>query len=503
MPTKVNLKLNRNFEVDEVDPRIYGGFIEHLGRAIYSGIYEPDHPEADERGFRKDVMALIDDLNVPVIRYPGGNFVSGYDWEDGVGPKENRPNRLELSWNSIEPNEFGTNEFMDWLSEVEAEPMMALNLGTRGIDAARNYIEYCNHPGGTKYSEMRKKHGYEKPHDIKLWCLGNEMDGPWQIGHKTAEEYGRLANETASVLRKVDSDLELVVCGSSSRDMPTFPEWEMTVLEHTYENVDYISMHQYLGNEEDNLKDYLAQPKGVNDYIKTVVSICDYMKAKKGSNKQIDLAFDEWNVWFHSTEADKNVEPWQKAPSLLEDVYTFEDSLVVGLMLITLLKNADRVKIACLAQLVNVIAPIMTEKGGNAWKQTIYYPFYHASNYGRGKVLQTQIFAPTYNSKNFDNVSLLEAVGVHKESDDEVTIFAVNRSKSETLSLECELGGFAIQEIVEHTVLENKDVKARNTAKNPNNVCPHQNSEVEFRGNTITSNLPELSWNVIRVKLEE
>ena len=494
---KALMKLDDSFTVGEVDDRLFGSFIEHLGRAIYGGIYEPDHPQTDERGFRRDVIDLVKELQVPIIRYPGGNFVSGYDWEDGVGPREERPQKLDLAWRSVEPNSFGTNEFLDWLKEVDSSPMMAVNLGTRGIDAARNFVEYCNHEGGSYWSNMRKEHGYEQPHDIKTWCLGNEMDGPWQTGHKPAEDYGKLALQAGKAMKQVDPSIELVVCGSSNRQMPTFPEWEKTVLDHTYEFVDYISLHQYLGNQEDDLTNYLAQTEGVNDFIETVIAVCDYIKAKKDSSKEIHLSFDEWNVWFHSHEADQNQEPWQVAPPILEDVYTFEDALVVGLFLITLLKHADRVKIACLAQLVNVIAPIMTENGGACWKQTIYYPFAHASRYGRGTVLQTEINAPDYETEDYGSVSLVDGVAVREEQG--ITIFAVNRDQEDDLNFECRINNVSQIEVQEHLVLEHEDIKARNTKEKPDNVTPHNKGNAKVKEGKITAELPSLSWNVIRL----
>src|SRR5690606_37636106 len=280
------------------------------------------------------------------------------------------------------------------------------NLGTRGVDEARDFIEYCNHPGGTYWSDLRRSHGYKEPHNIKVWCLGNAMDGPWQIGHKTAEEYGRLACETAKVMKWVDPSIELVICGSSHINMPTFAEWEATVLDHTYDLVDYISLHQYYGNRSNDTPNYLAKTLDMDRFIKSVISICDFVKAKKRSKKTINLSFDEWNVWYHSNEEDRKIPPWQIAPPQLEDVYTFEDALLVGLMLITLINHADRVKIACLAQLVNVIAPIMTRTGGPAWAQTIYYPFLHASTYGRGVALRPVMTTPVYDTKDFEAVPL-------------------------------------------------------------------------------------------------
>jgi len=496
---KARMVLDKDFKIGEVDKRIYGSFIEHLGRAVYGGIYEPDHPQADERGFRKDVIELVKELKVPIIRYPGGNFVSGYNWEDGIGPKEKRPRRLELAWRTIETNRFGVNEFVEWTKLVDSEPMMAVNLGTRGPDAARNLVEYCNHPGGTYWSDLRRSHGYEEPHNIKVWCLGNEMDGPWQIGHKTAQEYGRIACETAKVMKWVDPSIEMVACGSSNSRMSTFGEWEATVLEHTYEYVDYISLHTYYGNPENDVKNFLAKSLDMDEFISSVVSICDYIKAKKRTKKVINLSFDEWNVWYHSREADRKIQAWQIAPPQLEDVYNFEDALLVGCMLITLLKHADRVKIACLAQLVNVIAPIMTENGGEAWRQTIYYPFMHASVYGRGSVLRPAIHSPVYDCKDFERVPYLEAVAVENEENDELTVFAVNRDVDDALNLECDIRGLNGYRVIEHIVLEHDDIKAVNTKDNPYNVKPHSKGNAAVQDDMVVATLPKLSWNVIRL----
>ncbi len=498
MYKKAKMILEKDFKIAEIDNRIYGSFIEHLGRAVYGGIFEPGHPDADEKGFRKDVAGLIRELQVPLIRYPGGNFVSGYNWEDGVGPVESRPSRLELAWRTTEPNVVGTNEFMEWAKQVNAEVNMAVNLGTRGIDAARNLVEYCNHDSGSYYSDLRISHGYREPHKIKTWCLGNEMDGPWQIGHKTAAEYGRIAQEAAKAMKWVDPNIELVACGSSNRNMPTFAEWEATVLDHTYDHVEYISLHQYYGNHDNDISNYLALSLEMDDFISSVISIADYIKAKKRSKKKIHLSFDEWNVWYHSREADKLIEPWTVAPPQLEDIYNFEDALLVGCMLITMLKHADRVKIACLAQLVNVIAPIMTEENGPAWKQTIFYPYMHASVYGRGIALNPVISSPKYDSKDFTDVPTLESTAVYNEENEELTIFAVNRDIQEGLLLECDLRSFEGYKVIEHIVLENDDIKQTNSAA-AEAVKPHTNGDAAISGGQLSSMLPKLSWNVIRL----
>lgn len=496
--------VDRDFRVGEVDPRLYGSFLEHLGRAVYGGIYEPAHPTADDRGFRQDVLALVRELGTPVVRYPGGNFVSGYNWEDGVGPVADRPRRLELAWKSTEPNQVGTNEFAAWAGCAGADVMMAVNLGTRGIDAARNLVEYCNHPGGTAWSDLRAAHGVAAPHGIKLWCLGNEMDGLWQIGHKTPLEYARLAAEAAKVMRSVDPTIELVACGSTHARMPTFPDWETTVLDHAYEYVDYLSLHTYCRKKGDDLGSFLAQSLEMDDFIRSVVAACDLVRAKKRLTKRINLSFDEWNVWYHTLDQDKEIErtrPWQVAPPLLEDIYTLEDALVAGCMLITLLKHADRVKIACLAQLVNVIAPIMTVTGGPAWRQTIYYPFMHASRFGRGAVLDLQVASPTYAAADYDAVPLLEATATHDEANETLTIFAVNRGQTDPLPLHGDLRCFTGYDVVEHIVLEHPDPTARNTADHANAVVPHPHGDAAMRNGRLAATLPKLSWNVIRLAL--
>lgn len=497
---EVKMTIDRGFVTAPVDERIFGSFIEHLGRAVYGGIYQPDHVCADEDGFRTDVMELVRELQVPVIRYPGGNFVSNFFWEDSVGPLENRKPRLDLAWRCLEPNTFGLGEFARWTEKVDARMMMAVNLGTRGIADACNLLEYCNHPSGTKYSDLRRKHGVEKPYDIKLWCLGNEMDGEWQLGKKTMDEYGRISQETAKAMKLIDPSIELVSCGSSHKDMPTFPQWEATTLEYNYDYVDYISLHQYYGNLNDDSADFLAQSDDMEEFIRTVISVCDFVKAKKRSRKQICLSFDEWNVWYHSKKEEEDIiqnHPWQTAPALLEDHYNFEDALLVGLMMITLLKHADRVKIACLAQLVNVIAPIMTDATGGAWRQTIYYPFLHASRYGRGMVLQTPMDSPSHETSGHGLVKDLVSVAVYNPEKEELTVFAVNRNLEEDHLLKMDLRSFEGYRLIEKLELVSDDLKAENTPFGEN-VRPLVSRNVKEDNGYAQTVLKKASWNVIR-----
>jgi alpha-L-arabinofuranosidase len=498
---KATMTLDRDYAIGTIDKRLYGNFVEHLGRCVYGGIYEPGHPTADKNGFRRDVLELVRKLNVPVVRYPGGNFVSGFNWEDSIGPVMDRPRRLDLAWFTTETNEVGLHEFYNWAKEAGSDVMYAVNLGTRGPDAARNIVEYCNHPKGTYWSDLRRKNGREEPMNIKLWCLGNEMDGPWQMGQRTAYDYGRVAYESAKMMKWVDPSIEVVASGSSSSQMKTFGDWELTMLEECYEHVDYVSLHRYYGNAENNTPDFLASTMDLDDFIKTVVAICDSIKGKKHSNKRVHLSFDEWNVWYHSYQKDQELhklERWGRALPLLDDIYNFEDALLVGSMLITFLRNADRVKVACMAQLVNTIAPIHTRENGGAWAQTIFWPLKQASQFGRGTSLRPVVKSPVYDGKKYTGVPLVDAAAAMDENGN-VTLFFVNKDMAEDIEMSVDLRDFGTFTKIEHSLLHHDDVKAVNTESDPDNVSPRQGKGGKLEDGKFTVVLPSLSWNVVRL----
>jgi alpha-N-arabinofuranosidase len=448
------------------------------------------------------VLELVRELGVPIVRYPGGNFVSNYDWEDGIGPRDERPARLDLAWHSVEPNEVGVDEFMTWAKAAGMEPMLAVNLGTRGVGAARDLVEYCNHPGGTYWSDLCAAHGAREPHAVKVWCLGNEMDAPWQIGHKTADEYGRLAQEAAKAMKRVDESIELVACGSSNSEMPTFGEWEATVLEHTYEEVDYVSLHHYYEDIDGDLDSFLASSVGMDDFINSVVATCGYVRTKKRSKKRINLCFDEWNVWERTKFKKGPRWSWQRPPRIIEDTYDVADALVVGSLLITLLKHADRIRIACQAQLLNVIAPIRTEPGGPAWRQTIFYPFAHASRLGRGTVLRLEPESPLHDTALYGPVPLLEATATLGEDRRALTIFAINRDQREVLELNADLRAFPGYRVEEHLVLTDEETGTSNTLERQDRVRPQPRSGAEVADGRLRVVLPPLSWNVVRLGRE-
>jgi alpha-N-arabinofuranosidase len=493
------LSFDPAFVVGVVGRRLFGSFVEHMGRCVYSGIFEPGHPGADEEGFRGDVLALTRELGVSVVRYPGGNFVSGYRWEDSVGPVGLRPRRLELAWHSVESNEFGLGEFMRWAAKAGVEPMMAVNLGTRGVAEALDVLEYVNFPGGTALSDLRVAHGAVDPFGVRMWCLGNEMDGPWQIGHKTAAEYGRLAAETGKAMRMVDPGLELVACGSSSSSMPTFGSWESTVLELAYDQVDYISAHAYYEPFGDDLDSFLASGVDLDHFIESVVATADAVRARLGRSKRINLSFDEWNVW--KEKGDRAPGPpstWAIQPRISEEVYDVVDAVVVGSMLISLLRRCDRVTAACISLLTNVSAPIRSEPGGPAWRQTIFHPFALTARHARGEVLRVRIDSPTMATQRHGEVPVVDAVATVQA--EEISLFLVNRHRHEPVSVRVATGGFGEVELVEELTVSDADLGATNTAEHPDRVVPRNLGITTVDDHVLGAELPPASWTVITLR---
>jgi len=492
--------LDPAFTIAPVSRRTFGSFVEHMGRCVYTGIYEPSHPTADADGFREDVLALTRELGVSVVRYPGGNFVSGYRWEDGIGPVADRPVRRDLAWHSLETNEVGIDEFVRWARKAGVEIMYAVNLGTRGVQEALDVQEYLNQPDRTQLARLRAANGSAEPHGVTMFCLGNELDGPWQTGHKTAHEYGRLAVETARAMRSAEPGLELVACGSSNSSMPTFAAWEAEVLELAYDAVDYISAHAYYEPVDGDLGSFLASAVDMDHFITSVAATADSVGARLKSRKKIKISFDEWNVWYHSAFAAQQETEWQVAPRVIEDSYNVADAVVVGNLLISLLRHSDRVTAACQAQLVNVIAPIRTEAGGPAWRQTIFHPFALTSRLARGEVLRVETHSPSYDTARFGAVPVLDAVATHDATSGDVTVFVVNRHLTESADLAVSLAGFrAGLRVAESWTLADDDLYAVNTATDPDRVVPRPAKDADVSDGVLRASLPPVSWTAVRL----
>ena len=499
-PTRVRAELNR---------RIFGSFLEHLGRAVYTGVYEPGSKLADANGFRTDVLSEVKALGVPIMRYPGGNFVSGYHWLDGVGPKEKRPTVLERAWNSIEPNQFGTNEFMAWCRLVGTEPLLGFNLGTGTPEMAVALVEYCNVDKGTQWSELRRAHGYAEPYGVKYWCLGNEMDGPWQMGHMPARDYGRRARDTARQIRVIDPNVKLIACGSSNTNMETYLTWDREVLEECYDQVDGISLHNYYGNTGPltggSTARYLAMNLDMERQIHEIAAVCDYVQALRKSPKRLWLSFDEWNVWYRARGGRFADGQRTFAPHLLEEVYNLEDALLVGGFLNTLMRQAERVQVACLAQILNVIAPLVTNET-SVLRQSIYYPYAWALKYARGSVLQLDLESESYpvqagglraDFARDEQVPYLDVVATHDTQSGQLAAFLLNRDLESERELALDWPDTPPASVLACETLTGADLKAFNTFDRPGNVAPRPLDPPKI-ASSMTFKLPPRSYTVVQ-----
>lgn len=496
--SKVTISLDTNRVISDISPLLFSGFAEHMGRCIYEGIYDPDSPHADERGLRKDVLASLRELNFRAIRYPGGNFLSGYRWEDGIGPRAQRPRRRDLAWQSIESNQFGTDEFMEFCKAINTQPMMAANMGTATIQDAANLVEYCNAPVGTKYADMRAANGSKDPYGVKYWCIGNEMDGPWQIGHLEANEYGLKAREAAKMMRWHDRDIKLVLCGSSNSTMPTYPEWDRIALETCWDQVDYHSMHYYAGNRDNDTASYLAMSAEFESFVDTLSGVLRYVKAKNRSKKDVYLSWDEWNIWYKAMIPQHMEGQWTEAPHLIEEVYNLEDALVAAQWMNVFLRKSDVLKIACLAQIVNVIAPILTTKDA-LLKQSIYYPFMLFSRLASGKALDAYVRAPMYSTAQFGDMPLLDVSASYNEETGKGGVFIVNRSQTESVVVDVNWQDRAPRCINAADQLAGSDPKAANSFDNPDAVVSRVIATPLLDGNRTNFVVPPLSFTALDV----
>jgi len=488
--------LHTAFRIGDVDPRLFGGFVEHLGRAVYGGVYDPTSAHADEDGFRTDVMTALRNLHMTVMRYPGGNFASGYHWMDGVGPPEHRPTVLDLAWQTIETNAFGTDEFLRLCRKMDWTPMLTVNLGTGTPEEARNWVEYCNAPPGTRYADMRADNGQAEPYGVPLWCLGNEMDGQWQLGHVPAEVYAQRAREAAMMMRNVDPSIQLAACGSSGVGMPTYLDWDRTVLEYVWDLVDYVSIHQYIGNRDENLLEYLAASASVGLHIEETDAVCRYIRARVRSRKRIRMCFDEWNVWYRNTEGNGHRQP---APSLLEEKYNLEDALAVAGFLHAFIRHADVVKIANLAQIVNVIAPVLT-RGDELLLQTIFYPFMMFSRRRDGTALRTAVEGPGYESSTWGPLPLLDTSAVINGP--RVHVFITNRCPDGPMEVAVDVSDGDIAALESAELLTGPDPKAGNTFDNPNVVRAEPWRDVIIKTGRAIFRMPPLSFAACTFRLD-
>ncbi len=487
-PTTITL--HSDYNLGAVDPRVFSGFMEHLGRCIYEGLFDPGKEGTNEDGFCVKPMEALKRLKMTAMRYPGGNFVSGYHWMDGVGPRDKRPTRRDMAWQSIETNHFGTDEYIALCRKMDWTPMITVNLGTGTPEEARNWVEYCNCPTGTAYADMRKVNGSTDPYDVALWCLGNEMDGPWQIGHLPADQYAIRAQQAAKMMRDTDQKIELVVCGSSNISIPTYMDWDRKVLEYLGDLSDYISLHRYVGNRDEDTPDFLAITNSIDQQIEETAAVCRFVQAKRRSKKPVYLCFDEWNVWYREGGSGEG----KFAPHLLEEVYNLEDALVVAGFLNSFIRHADVLKIANIAQIVNVIAPILT-RGDDVLIQSIFYPLEMYASRREGISLQPVISGPSYEGKTNGEVTVIDSSAILNE--DALNVFVTNRSVNEHSELTIILSDRPISKLVDGDLLTGSSPEAANRYEQPDMVKSVPMSGVTIEEGKALVTLPPLSFAAI------
>jgi len=487
---RARIKVDTERVIGDIDPKIYGNFIEHLGRCIQGGVFDESSPLSDANGFRKDVLAAAKDLKVSILRWPGGNFSSNYHWMDGIGPRDSRPPRLEMAWGTVEDNRFGTHEFMKYVETLGAEPYVCVNLGTGTWTEAQQWVEYCNSPLDTAMTRLRKQNGRTEPWKVTYWGLGNEIDGPWQMGHRSAEDYGKFALEAAKLMKLTDPNVKLVAAGSSNFGPGSdWTGWNRTVLEYLKNYADYLALHMYVGNPQNDYGDFVASSLELASRLKTAEGIID--AALSGvRNRKIHIAWDEWNVWYRARGEG------QRGRRILEEHYNLEDALVVATFLNTFVNHAHLVKIANMAQLVNVIAPIFTNEHG-LFLQTIYYPLQLFANNTRGRALELFVDSPKYSSRRFDDIPYLDVSAA--DDNGSLVLNVVNRHKDQAIQTEFELQDKQFSGGAEAIEVTGTDIKAENNFDGAP-VKPARRPAAA-QGKKLTYSFPPHSYTMIRAKL--
>jgi alpha-N-arabinofuranosidase len=495
-----NIKIHSARHRGEIDKKIFGNFIEHLGRCITGGIFDEGSPLSDKEGFRKDVMSAVKDMNVPFLRWPGGNFSSNYNWRDGIGPRDQRPRRLEMAWGTVEDNRFGTHEFMDYVEQLGAEPYVCLNLGTGSWVDAQQWIEYVNGTQDTEVTRQRRRNGRDKPWGVKYWGLGNEMDGYWQMGHRSASDYAAFALEAAKLAKLTDPSVKLIAAGASNfRPGSDWIGWNRTVLDSLKDYADYISLHLYVGNAANDYADFVASPIEMDQKIDILAGLIgsamstriDHVTGQLAKDgRQIHIALDEWNVWYRA-RGDS-----QRGRRILEERYNLEDALVIAGFLNSLVNHADVVKIANLAQLVNVIAPIFTSEKG-LFLQTIYYPLQLFSRNVKGNSLELLVEGPVYKSKRFDRVPYIDASG--SLDGNRLVLNVVNRHQDQPMEVTIDLEDKSFSGAVLVSEVTGPDIKAENDFGKT--LVATKASNVNANGNTLTYRFPPHSYTQLKASL--
>lgn len=526
---KAKVMVHPSYKIGEIDRRLFGAFLEPIGDWVYGGIYNPTHPTADDLGFRKDMIELTKELGIPAVRLPGGNFMSGWEWKDSIGPKDQRKAHLDLAWRQFETNEVGHDEYLEWAKRVGTEAIYTLNLGTGSSQDALHCVEYTNVEGGTYWSDLRKKNGYEKPHKVKTWCLGNEMDGPWQIDswERDPKGYGIKTREIAKIVKYIDPDCEVVVAGTSTPNNRTYPRWDLEVLNECYNKVDYLSLHYYHTAPEGDIGALMTASTVMDEFIENEIGACDLMKAHLHSDKTVMIAFDEYGVSFGKEKKKSTGRAgviddctYNEFSEQLKRPFRYNDpknpennhhsnmleSLALSSVLMSLIRHADRVKVGCYTIGLFQIG----HDWDHVWKEIGYYPYEQFIRYARGTSLRPAIDSPTYTSNaynlddfnqkpSYENVPYIEVCASHDEENGKAAIFVINRNWEEDMEVELDVSGFEGYHLVAHTEMQTDDLEAYNTYEDQK-VVPVEITDTKIENGKINMKTKKLSFNVIRLE---
>jgi alpha-L-arabinofuranosidase len=475
--------------VGDLDRNVFGGFVEHLGRCIYGGIYEEGSPLSDERGFRRDVLGLLRDLRMGVLRWPGGNFVSNYHWADGIGPKDARPRRPDLAWGAEESNRFGTDEFLGYCSELAVEPYICLNMGTGSLEEALAWVEYCNGSGTTAWARRRAENGHQAPYRVRYWGLGNEMYGDWQVGALTADEYVREATRWARAIRRLDPDAVLVSCG-----MNGWNDWDRVVIDGMAPLVDLHSLHIYTGS--DDYWTNVLQPHQAERAIRCARALIERAAYVKKIARPPKIAYDEWNVWFRTDDG------------TLEERYNFSDALAVATYLNIFVRNCASVRMANLAQMVNAIAPVVTTEQA-AVTQPIYYPVLLHAQAALAVAADVHVDGPAvsplgdghhsrwpHRVADLGPFTLVDAAATTSADRRRLAVTLVNRSPDQPETIEIVLRDQVFDSVVEVRSLTAERGPGARARPDIEGVCLEEGSE-KPNGPALALTLPPQSFTVV------
>jgi alpha-L-arabinofuranosidase len=497
---EARIKLDTDRVIGEVHPHVFGNFAEHLGRCIYGGLYEEGSPLSDEEGYRKDVMEAVKGLGVTLLRWPGGNFVSGYNWKDGIGPKDERPTRPDQAWGDLDSNRFGTDEFLRYCEKLGIEPYICINAGLGSVNEAREWVEYCNEPRKTSWSDARRRNGREQPWGVKIWGLGNEIDGPWQLGHKNAEDYVKFAREAGKAMRRADESILLIASGSSNfGGNADWVGWNREVLEGLKGDIDYISLHTYIGNRENNFERFLAVSRDIDYRIEVVEGMIHAAKTGRRSQRPIYISFDEWNVWYR---ARGGTTEFDIGRTRLEERYNFEDALAMGVFLNSFIRHANIVKMANLAQIVNVIAPIFTNPQG-LYLQTIYFPLAEYAKQKNNSALNALVDSPTYSIDNRDPIPYLDVSVTHNKTENALYLNVLNKSESRDIVTRIDEVDGKLTGDAELWFLNHDDFKTEHTFGDDKKVRPVVNAvKLPMDGRGFQHTFPAHSLSIVKLPLK-